>query len=143
MAAGSTARLACLALFAALAGERVGASPGSDAPAGILVESVAKGSAADKAGVRPGDRIASWSRVASPQANPEPAGGILLSPLQLGDVELEQAPRGAVTLLGARGPNEMRWTFPPTPFGITAIPLLPDRFLADYRAAKELVETRQ
>ena len=84
-----------------------------DVPAGIVVEAVTRDSAAEKAGMQPGDVILSWMRAGSPPANPQPAQGTIGSPFALADVESEQAPRGPVTLQGRRGGESMAWTLAP------------------------------
>lgn len=60
--------------------------------------------AAGRAGLRAGDRLASWERGGE--------SGPLSSPFALARVEVEQAPRGAVTLRGRRGWRAHSWTLP-------------------------------
>ena len=71
-------------------------------PAGVVVEEVVKGSAAEKAGLREGDVLLGWRRPAAPPANPSAAEGRLESPFEFFDMLLEQMPRGPLVLSGRR-----------------------------------------
>ena len=83
-----------------LGGLHVGAAPISEdlflqEPAlpilsGVVLESVGLGSALEKAGLQPGDRLISWKRLPNPPANPEPERGMLRSPLDWWALCLEQ-----------------------------------------------------
>src|SRR5262245_55877145 len=55
---------------------------------GVVVESVAPGSPVEKVGLRPGDRLVSWSQAAET--------GTFRTPFDVDDVEGERAPRGTV-----------------------------------------------
>ena len=77
-----------------------------------------------------------WERAAAPPANPEPAAGELASPVDLGELELEQAPRGLVRLTGSRGEEPLSVVLPPGPWRIEAAPLLPEPFSARYEAVR-------
>jgi CHAT domain-containing protein/Tfp pilus assembly protein PilF len=110
---------------------------------GAIVEAVSPGSAADTAGIQVGDVILSWSRAATPPANPEMASGSVESPFDLSDVETEQAPRGLVTLTGRRASAEFNWALRPTRWGLTVRPPLSDRFEALYQEGKQQVETKK
>src|SRR4029079_2297426 len=103
--------------------------PGDDSAAGVVVEEVARDSAAEKAGIQPGDVIVSWPRGPAPPANPQPAQGAIASTFDLGDIEVEQAPRGPLLLAGRRGPAAMTWALPPVLFGLRSRPLLADGLL--------------
>jgi hypothetical protein len=59
---------------------------------GLVVESVAKNSEGEKAGLTEGDIILSWFR--------GDAKGTIELPFDLSEVETEQEPRGRVTLVG-------------------------------------------
>src|SRR5262245_15494960 len=110
--------LAWLLLIAAPFGA-VGEGGAFETPAGVVVEGVASGSAAEKVGIQPGDVIVAWSRAAVPPANPEPAEGTIASPFGVHAVGIEQAPRGPVTLRGSRGDDERSWALPPGALGLT------------------------
>ena len=77
---------------------------------GVVIEEIPKGSALEKAGLQVGDVILSWERLPNPPANPEGARGELTSYFDWMELEIEQAPRGAVVLRGRRGeePLELR-----------------------------------
>jgi CHAT domain-containing protein len=104
--------------------------------AGVVVERVAEESPAERAGIRPGDTILTWSRAAGP-----PAAGSFETPFDLADVEIEQSPRGPVTLTGRRGADEISWTLPPVPFGLTTRPELEGPLLSLYEQGRDLVQS--
>src|SRR5262245_12916439 len=80
--------------------------------AGVLVEGVSRGFGGEKAGILAGDIIESWSRAPRPPANPQAAHGALRMPFDLLHVEIEQGPRGGVTLTGRREGRRTQWTMP-------------------------------
>jgi CHAT domain-containing protein/Tfp pilus assembly protein PilF len=102
-----------------------GTATSATEPAGAVVESVGKGSVAEAAGLRPGDLILSWRRAASPPANPRPASGRVSSPFDLAWVEVEQAPRGQVTLEGERASTKKSWLMPAGTWKLEWLPRLP------------------
>lgn len=114
----------------------------SEAPAGLVVEQIRRGSTADKAGLQDGDNLLSWSREA-----PAPVQGIFRSPFDWRSVLIEQVPRGKVTLVGRRGEAERTWVLPAgSPSGgdqtedeVTVRPALTSDLLALYSAGKERV----
>src|ERR1700732_2512583 len=61
---------------------------------GVVVESFSPNSPSDRAGLREGDVLLRWARGDS--------AGAFVSPFDLSVVEIEQGPRGAVTLIGRR-----------------------------------------
>lgn len=91
---------------------------------GVVVTSVLAGSAGDRAGIRPGDLLSTWTRGPHPPANPDEAQGSLETPLDLMAVELEQAPRGEVILRGERAGQTETWHLPPNRWGIGGKPRL-------------------
>ncbi len=99
---------------------------------GAVVEEVAPGSAAARAGLQPGDAILSWSRG-------DGLSGPVRSPFELPPVEIEQAPRGAVVLRGAREGASAEWTLPPGSWGIKARPTFPEPLLAVYRQGRDRI----
>jgi CHAT domain-containing protein/Tfp pilus assembly protein PilF len=118
-------------------------APEADLASGVVVEQVAPQSTAQNMGLQPGDVIHSWSRAAAPPANPHPARGTIESPFDLAEVEAEQAPRGPVTLAGRRGPQDIAWTFPPVPFGLTVRPVLAEPLLTHFQEGKDLVQAKK
>jgi CHAT domain-containing protein/Tfp pilus assembly protein PilF len=136
------ARLASLLLLITLFASTPGAADKlqSKASAGVIVESVGKGSAAEKAGIQAGDMLISWDRAASPPANPVAAHGQIESPFDLTYVEVEQAPRGGLSLAGKRGPKATTWTVGPGKWEIEARPNLPADIPQLYEEGKNLAE---
>jgi CHAT domain-containing protein/tetratricopeptide (TPR) repeat protein len=104
-------RLLALAA-AALGGAACGATP----DAHLVALRVAGTGACHRAGLEPGDGLTSWERGAE--------SGPLDSPFALAVVELEQAPRGAVTLRGVRSGRSRSWTVPPGGWGLEVRPRL-------------------
>ncbi len=70
--------------------------------------------AAEKAGIKPGEILLSWERGANPPANPHPARGDFQSPFDVREVEIEQAPRGRMTLVRASGGPDPAGLEPPS-----------------------------
>ena len=107
---------------------RAAASPG------VVVDDVTKGSAAEKAGLKPGDVLVSWSGPA--------VQGALASIFDYWDLQEEQMPRGPVALTGRRDGPETSWTIPPGPSGLTVRPILEEDLLARYLEGKGLVQAK-
>jgi CHAT domain-containing protein/Tfp pilus assembly protein PilF len=103
-----------------------------DVKPGIVVESVAKHSEADKAGLSEGDVILAWSRAMS--------RGEIHSPFDLVSVEIEQGPRGQVTLEGIRGEAKQSWVMGPSTWGVSTWPNLPENLLTIYHEAQKLAQ---
>jgi CHAT domain-containing protein/Tfp pilus assembly protein PilF len=99
---------------------------------GIVVESVAKNSEAEKAGLAEGDIILRWTRADSK--------GDIRSPFDLSDVEIEQEPRGRVTLSGIRDGVPQTWAMGPEKWSVETRPNLPESMRTIYREAKELAK---
>src|SRR5712691_9504018 len=86
------------------AGSIQGEGSSEAARAGVVVEAVAHGSAGEKSGMQPSDLIVSWSRTMAPLGRlPASEAERIESAFDLLEAEIEQAPRGAVTLGGWRG----------------------------------------
>ena len=105
-------------------------------PAGAIVEKVAPHSPGAMAGLLPGDLILSWSSKASQ--------GVIHSPYDLLPLELEEAPRRAVTLRGRRGREERVWVLAAGDWGVVTRPT--GDGLASWslsRRAHELAEERK
>ena len=123
-----------------LAGTIHGHGSTLESSAGVVVDQVAKASPAEKAGLRAGDVIESWSRPPVPPANPEAAQAPVETPFDLSRLELDQLPRGAITLAGRRGTAGMTWTLTPVlSVGLGLRPVLTDALLARYEEGKALV----
>jgi CHAT domain-containing protein/Tfp pilus assembly protein PilF len=109
-----------------------GATSCVDLKPGIVVEAVAKNSGAEKAGMLEGDFILSWT-----------AGnlkGEIDSPFDLSEVEMEQGPRGQVTLTGIRGETKQTWLMGPGEWDIGTRPRLPEVLLKIYSEGQGLAK---
>ena len=120
------------------------ASPTIGPRSGVIVEEVAERSEGRRAGLRADDEIAGWKRSAPPDATA--AEGAVESPFDLMTVEIEQAPRGPVTLVGRREGQDREWTLGEDDWGLVTRPQLPAALLALYkegraRAAAAAAET--
>jgi CHAT domain-containing protein/Tfp pilus assembly protein PilF len=102
---------------------------------GIVVEKIAKGSTGEKAGMERGDILLKWQRVKT-QAD-------LASPFDLASLEAEQAPRGPVTICGARGSEKRRWVLGPDGWGILARPNFSEPLLALYAQGEALAQAKK
>jgi CHAT domain-containing protein/Tfp pilus assembly protein PilF len=101
-------------------------------PEGVVVEKIAPGSAAERAGLQPGDELTAWS-------NESGGSGALETPFDLGGVQIEQAPRGVVTLRGFREGEEKAWHVSPGVWGIEARPTLTPDLLALYEQGRQRI----
>ena len=99
---------------------------------GVVVEEITRGSAADLAGLREGDTIENWSR--------GEAHGEIDFPFELTEIEIEQAPRGVLTLRGRRQTAPQLWKLDWRKWGIQARPQLPESLLSAYRQGHELAK---
>jgi CHAT domain-containing protein/Tfp pilus assembly protein PilF len=137
-------RLTVLLLLASVsAGADTATSQGKTALPGVVVEEVAKDSAGEKAGIKPGDVLLSWVRAATPPANPEEARGEINSPFDLVEIELEQASRGETTVIGIRGSASFSIIVPWGTWGITARAHLIEPLLSAYEEGKRLIAAKE
>ncbi len=111
-----------------------------DAPIGVVVENVWKGSAGEKAGLTPGDRLFSWERPANSPANPESAEGAYRSTFDWMWVEMEQGPRGSVKINGERDGKACIFEIPMGSWKIEVRPNLSERFLKIYLEGKAAID---
>src|SRR6185295_9174987 len=116
------------------------ACEGQQGATGVVVESAKPGSPGETAGLEPGDTILSWSCAASLPAFPQPSSGNIHSPYDLLPLEIEEAPRRAVTLRGKRGDQEMVWTLTAGEWGIETRPSLPADLSALYSEGRARIE---
>jgi CHAT domain-containing protein/Tfp pilus assembly protein PilF len=100
---------------------------------GLIVESIAKNSEGEKAGLAEGDVILSWSR--------GELKGVVESPFDLAEVEMEQEPLGRVALEGTRGESKREWVIGPDKWGIQTRPNFTGDLLAAYLQGRELTQT--
>ncbi len=99
---------------------------------GVIVESATAEFEAEKLGIKPGDVIDGWSGVAE--------HGAIDSPFDLTWVEIEQKPRGLLSLEGRRGAERKSWKFSTDVFGLKVRPVMPDRLAASYSQGNALAE---
>jgi CHAT domain-containing protein/tetratricopeptide (TPR) repeat protein len=92
-----------------------GAAQAAAPDPGVVVVRVAPGLAADKAGLRPGDRLIGWSQ------GPTARGTFSVS-LDVTRVEVERGPRGPVAVEGSRGGAPLTLSFFPDEWGLEAEP---------------------
>ena len=106
---------------------------------GVVVEDVAQNSVGESAGIRPGDVLLSWVRAASPPTNPAEARGQIGSPFDLTEIEIEEAPRGTVTLTGIRNGQSFSAALSPGEWKINTRPQMSEASLAAYQRGRQLV----
>jgi len=97
---------------------------------GIAVGAVKTGSASQEAGIQAGDVLLGWTR--------GDAEGEFESPFDLSWLEIEQAPRGTVTIHGLRGKSQQVWTLGSANWGLAARPNFAEPFLSAYRETQGL-----
>ena len=110
---------------------------------GVVIEQVESGSSAEKAGLRAGDSILAWSRPG--------ARGTIDSPADLAALDIEESPRGPLTLEGLSPAAPHAWpiarqtTGRPQqtlhPWGIVCRPVLPPDVLAAYQHSAGLARS--
>ena len=103
----------------------------------VVIEAVEDGSAAHRAGILPGDVFTSWELASAPGSAPAVSGG-LASPFDLDDVEIEQAPRGTLTLRGFRGAQRLAIAAPQERWRLRARPSMTERSLEAYSRGRHL-----
>jgi CHAT domain-containing protein/Tfp pilus assembly protein PilF len=101
-------------------------------PQGVIIEAIAPASAAERAGLQPGDELAAWSAESG-------GSGVLRTPFDLAYVGIEHAPRGIVTLRGFRKGEEKSWRVRPGDWGIKARPALEPDLLALYEQGRQQI----
>jgi CHAT domain-containing protein/Tfp pilus assembly protein PilF len=107
---------------------------------GVVVEDVAKGSAAEKAGLQPGDIITAWEVGSRPSANPEKDKGAIGSVFDFWWVEWEQGPRGSIKLLGERSGQSLNFVVPAEDWRVKVEPKLDGEILSEFRSGIQLIK---
>jgi CHAT domain-containing protein/Tfp pilus assembly protein PilF len=105
----------------------------------VVVEEVALSSAGEKADIRVGDVLLAWDRPANPPANPEKAGGAIESVFDWIWLDVEQGPRGLVTVGGERDGKAMSFQLPVGNWGVVVRPRFDDQALEIYRDGKAAI----
>ena len=106
---------------------------------GVVVEEVGARSAFEKAGLRPGDALLRWERLPAPPANPQGEEDELGSVFDWYSVVQEQAPRGAVILIGERDGEPRSWTLAWDDWSGRVRPAMAAADLQVYEEGKRLV----
>ncbi len=109
---------------------------------GVLVEEVAAESLGARAGLQAGDLLVSWCRAASPDG-PCLAAGRFETPFDFEAMELEEAPRGGVRILGKRAAVGTAWVLLPGSQSIKVRPVLTEDLLALYEEGRSLAGAEQ
>ena len=109
--------------------------------AGVVVESVGAGSSLEKAGIRAGDVLLSWKRLANPPANPEAAEGVVTSYFDWLEFVMEQVLRGTVVLGGQRDGEPKEFTVEPGHWEVEVRPGLPQAFEESYSKGRTLFDS--
>lgn len=103
--------------------------------AGVVIETITSGSAAEKAGLAAGDKILAWEQAGRREE--------IASPFAWLSAETEAAPRGAVVVDGMRGSEPRQWTIPWDSWGIEIRPQLPDNLLPLYSESEKLAGNKR
>ena len=123
-----TARLALPGAVLVLAGA-TGCGRGSEPPAGAVVVRCEPGNAGARSGLEPGDVVVGWRR--------GDRRGPISSPIDLALVELEEAPRGRVTLEVRHGRWRRRLAVAAGEWGVDTRPTLGPELVAKWQDAKD------
>jgi CHAT domain-containing protein/Tfp pilus assembly protein PilF len=99
---------------------------------GVVVEWVMPESEAEKDGIKPGDVIDGWSRDAE--------HGTIDSPFSFTWVEIEQKPRGPLSLEGLHGAESLRWKFSSDQMGLRVRPWMPEHLAHAYEQGLALAD---
>ena len=96
----------------------------------VVVEKIENSGEARTAGIQEGDVLLSWTQAYG--------SGQIASPFDLVTVEVEQKPKGAITLQGLHGTQKQRWQLGPGVWGIKARPAFSEPALSIYRETQPL-----
>jgi CHAT domain-containing protein/tetratricopeptide (TPR) repeat protein len=127
----------CLTTAVAITGaqsnsEHTVTSPSGCEP-GAVVEKISANSVAEKAGLKEGDVILSWTR--------GDVNGRIDSPFDIPLLEIEQAPLGSITLEGLRGNEKSTWVVGAGGWGVKFRPNFPTSLYALYQQGQNLAKT--
>lgn len=113
-----------------------GVAAPSSAPglAGVVVEKIDKNSASEQAGLAKGDVVLGWSG---------DGGRQIQSPFEIPAIELEQSPRGPVTLYGLRGREPRTWVMLHENWGVMVRAQFPEGVASAYRSGAQLARAGQ
>src|SRR5215831_7614075 len=124
-------RLSLYLLFLSVSAAQTSLQPGEGPiSAGVVVEKVIKNFEAEKTGIQEGDILLRWVRADIQRE--------IRSPFDLTAVEIEQAPRGAITVEGLRDTEKKTWRLGQDTGGIRARPNFSSAFLTSYLQGQDL-----
>lgn len=107
---------------------------------GVVVETVAAGSSAQRAGLQAADAIVSWAEVDAGRTGPFHALG---SAFEFNNLEIQHAPRRGLLLKGYRSGTSTEWQLEPGILGLTVRPAMPLEILDLHKRAESLVTAKQ
>jgi len=108
---------------------------------GVVVVSLQEEGTAWKAGLREGDHLLSWTREAAPPHHPKSEKGAFATPFDLTFVEMEECPRGPITLAGRREGQPFSAKVAPGKWKIEARPVLSPTEVRAWEGAVEAAGT--
>ncbi len=108
---------------------------------GVVVEQMDPLSLAEKSGVKVGDLLLSWKRLPSLPLIPTRRTAEFLSPFDVLEVNLEQVPRGPITLLLQRGSQRLSVALPASAPLPLARPNVQEPDLATYLLGLEALKS--
>jgi CHAT domain-containing protein len=129
------------ALLALLSPGSAAGDPKPGETAGIVVETVPRGSPGEKAGLRAEDAIVAWCRTPPGADPPCSAPRALDSPFAFAELETEQIQRTGLRLLGWRQGERKTWDLSSEPPQLTVRPALRGELLELHRAARDSAAT--
>lgn len=136
-----TRRLACLTCLCVATGAFESAARQAAPPAtGVVVETVAAGSSAQRAGVQPADSIVSWAEMDTAGTGPARTLG---SAFDVSDIEIQHAPRRALLLRGSRAGAPTEWKLDPGILGLTVRPAMSPELLDLHTSGESLITAKQ
>lgn len=122
----------------------VSAPAASTAPPGVVVESVGRQQAGERAGVLAGDVLLFWHRAARDKTpGAKAAGRTITSPFGFAELEAEESLRGPLRLSLSRAGEKLDLSLGPGKWGITVRPVLPPPVLAKLHQARDLWKERK
>src|SRR5258706_6380500 len=110
--------------------------------ADVVVESVEAGRAAVRAGLSSGDVLVSWSGKLRRGVPGRPGRGAFSTPFDFQAAEVEEAPRGAITVTGRRANDPLALTLPVDAWGLSVRPDFQGVDLLRYVEAKGYVDAK-
>lgn len=119
-----------------LAGSATLALPQEAVESGAIVEEVARGFAAERAGIRPGDQVVGWRRKDTGAGE-----GTISNPLDLGQVEAQHASAAQIFLAIIRDDQSVEIELPFGEWRISARPFLAGPQLARYDDGRRALES--